>query len=123
MKYKKFEGTLGEFAESYINGDKFYHMDCGYAYEIPRGIMATDLKGYHGHVYFEDEPKWYEDLGKGVLCRVCDEEDEEDGNVAIITGYDYDGEHCSYESRDMRWQCAIPMTKDEVMEYIYEEKK
>ena len=118
MEYEQFHGSLGEFAERYINGEKFYTLDNGgNAYELPDNIKAVVLKGYYQSGIFElVKPVWYDELGDGVLCWVWDN-DQTPREVHLVTGYRHTQARAYQTYIDPFFE-AKPLTKEEAMKFI-----
>tara|TARA_R110000782_G_scaffold270483_1_gene371780 strand:- start:9567 stop:10256 length:690 start_codon:yes stop_codon:yes gene_type:complete len=119
-KHQPFKGTLGEFAERYINGDTFHSMDSGHAYALPDNIKAVDLKGYYQSGVFElVEPVWYENLGDGVLCWVWDS-DQHNRPIELVINYNHNATRL-YETIGDSYSNAQPLTKEEAMRFVWGE--
>lgn len=120
-KYTLFAGTLGEFAERYINGEQFYQLDAkGDGYMLSEDFRSSLLKSYYdGGVFTKEEPKWYENLGDGVLCWVLDNSDKVK-SIAIVTDT-HDEEYVYLDSEGSIWQHALPFTKEEALIYVWGE--
>lgn len=109
MKYKKYEGTLGDFLEECVNGQKFYTLDAGHAYELFSSDINVLKLEYEDGVCIEKEEEWTDHLP--VLCWVWDDEFSEE-EIAVVTGfssgwYDVESHGCNY-------RCARPLSSEEV---------
>lgn len=66
-------------------------------------------------------PRWYDNLGEGILCWASNDENDENGWVEkIVTGYD-EGFIYPFNTRLNRWKYARPMTKEEITKYTIKE--
>jgi len=118
-KLAKFEGTLGEFLEQYVEGVKFYQMDAGHAYNIEVQYTSSLVSSYKDGIWVEKEQTWEDyvrDSGR-VLCVV----NNGGGEDLIVTineihvGTRYEYEDISGDS----WLVARPATQGELEEYIW----
>lgn len=65
---------------------------------------------------------WWDEIpGKGVLCWVWDHS-EANKEMSIITAYDPDEKSFPFESTTSCFKNAVPLTKEEVLQYILEDK-
>ena len=124
-KHQKFSGSLGEFAERYINGETFYQLDASQAYEIPLSIKAVDLKSYYEQCVYElVQPIWYENLGDGVLCwKGCK------SSVVLVTNLSVkcdiadamNGNSYIQNNLDNYYDQFTPLTKEEALRFVWGE--
>jgi len=63
-----------------------------------------------------EEPKWYDNIPRcGVLCFVTNSKGVITETIRLILGIN---EHNQYISHGGLWNNAVPLTKEEVMQYI-----
>jgi hypothetical protein len=120
MKYDKFEGSLGEFLESYTKDTLIYYtLSAGYAYKIHTADIKVLEGMYTQGVYIKKQEVWTDHLP--VLCWVWDFEgmrvlgvvtkfnsEKPSPYVVINTG-------CNYKH-------AVPVTQAEVSKWIWKGK-
>lgn len=120
MKYDKFEGSLGEFLESYakeaIDFYKYYK-----EFTCPLKLQGNDIKtlvdAYNQGVYTEKEEVWTDHLP--VLCWVK-YRDLEIKSPVIITEFN-DG----FWKDTYGYRCynqAVPVTQEEIDKFIWKGK-
>lgn len=132
--------SIREFVNALLEGRKF---KCGvitYFFDDVNGFCKK-REGCHlfGDMAYQDymaycdsdfkeiiDPKWYENIpSQGILCWVWDNDmhiHRQPSAVKIIQNRigSSIGEELFYDAIGDAWDCAKPLTKEEVMQFIYE---
>ena len=98
-----------------IHNNTRYRMINGKLIQYTTSIQSTSMNTFSNVSDYEDyqEPKWYENLGKGVLCLF------EDG-VLLIVEYDTDIDKLlSSENNYYELDEVFPATEEQVKKYIF----
>lgn len=117
---RKFDGTLGEFLEEFSQGVPFYQTDADHKCQIKIDSIALLTNYYSQGVYKEVDMIWEEHVKQGgkVLCKVWNIADnEQDKTVQLV--YSIDSEN-DYKTCQSYYEYAIPLTKEEALQYVWE---
>lgn len=113
MKYEKFEGSLGEFLEQFLNGVKFYtnnHKEIANWQDDIRYLRTY----YNQGVYTEKEEVWTDHLP--VLCWVSADKTSS-RHLRVIERVT---EYLSFRATDYSyWKYARPVTQAEIDKMIW----
>ena len=130
-----------EFAYALLEGREFINSDDpnptrhGNTYVFKNGFK-TMLKGGGGYLAMDAydwnrhnkvteivAPKWYENIPEqGVLCWVHNSNPKRKVRIDLIVYFDTTKQEGTgrFQSAFSDWEYAIPLTKEEVLEYIYQ---
>lgn len=117
MKYEEFEGSLGEFLDSFLKGQTFYTREKIEISIINDSVRAMK-KYYNNGVYIKKEEDWADHLP--VLCWVSDYPVFKDEDWALVLNRGVSGWLCSDGLGNSFYkEYAQPVTQEEIDKMIW----